>query len=160
MQGTDRGGPGARLAECTEIMQSSEPLYFGSHSARLHWFAMMVGEVAGQWFRCTNINAVPVPSAQWSKPCIEFSHCLLGTQNADGPRFFGKHTVELCYHCLFWPPVSSIANKFVPAMLGDVEVNDLVCCVDSSIGTSGDGDCYWKSKNGRQSGFYGFLHGR
>src|SRR5699024_12545848 len=97
MQGTDRGGPGARLAECTEIMQSSEPLYFGSHSAHLHWFAMMIGEVAGQWVRCTKINSGPVPSAQRWKPATEFSHWLLGPQNADGRRCFCKHTVELCF---------------------------------------------------------------
>src|SRR5699024_12449282 len=97
-----------RLAECTEIMQSSEPLYFGSHPARLHWFAMMIGEVAGPWVRCANINAVPVPSAQWWKPCTEFSHSLFGTQNADCPRFFGRHTGALCQHFLFLPPPLSI----------------------------------------------------
>src|SRR5699024_12194825 len=111
MKGTDRGGPGARLAECTEIMQSSEPLYFGSHSAHLHWFAMMIGEVAGQWVRCTNITAVPRPSAPCRTPSLEFSHCLLGTQNAAGPTFSRKHSAELSFHCLLWPPGRPLAHE-------------------------------------------------
>src|SRR5699024_4640978 len=146
------------LTKGAKIVQSLQAGYLSGHRLYHQRFAMMVGEVSGQWVRISG-DPIPVAARQRGKPGIKTRWCKPGLQDADGTVFASQGSVEFCHQGVFWWPWWVVAGQSLPQLGGNVEVDHLSSCVHAGIGPSRDCRFDRLAEDLPQAHFDRFLHG-